>query len=196
MTSASNLRADNYAITRADVHKTKGIAGIFTNCSCPLLIKGKIIPAIATTTSLVTGLVCLEYYKVTAALCSSPFLARWWKQKDWRLEKRICQPCAAILRVFWADPSTAVEGFSTPLSLSTEISLSITMSSFPCGIDSILILISRCNNCWIISRRKKNWRSRCFHAVSPCSTLFSCRRRNWKNACHSSNGKNHSLTFR
>ena len=51
---ASNLRAECYDIVKADVIKTRQIAG-------------RIIPAIATTTAAVAGLVALEMYKVVAA---------------------------------------------------------------------------------------------------------------------------------
>lgn len=48
--AVSCLRARNYKITECDMHKTKMIAG-------------KIIPAIATTTAMVTGAVSIEIYK-------------------------------------------------------------------------------------------------------------------------------------
>jgi ubiquitin-activating enzyme E1 len=51
ITACSNLRAENYTIKPVSEFETKGIAG-------------KIIPALATTTSIVSGLVAIELYKI------------------------------------------------------------------------------------------------------------------------------------
>ncbi|KAL7722665.1 E1 ubiquitin-activating enzyme [Entamoeba marina] len=51
VTSCSNLRAENYCIEPADFLQTK-------------FISGKIIPAMITTTAVVSGLQCIELYKV------------------------------------------------------------------------------------------------------------------------------------
>ena len=50
LTVASNCRAQNYSIPLTDEYTAKGIAG-------------KIIPAVATTTSTIVGLICMELYK-------------------------------------------------------------------------------------------------------------------------------------
>lgn len=51
VTACSNLRAMNYSIPTEDTHRSRAIAG-------------RIIPAIATTTAMVGGLICFELYKI------------------------------------------------------------------------------------------------------------------------------------
>merc|ERR1712156_355909 len=50
-TACANLRARNYGIKEVSKHEAKRLAG-------------RIIPAIATTTAMVTGFVCLEIMKI------------------------------------------------------------------------------------------------------------------------------------
>jgi ubiquitin-activating enzyme E1 len=51
VTACSNLRAMNYSVPTEDTHRSRAIAG-------------RIIPAIATTTAMVAGVICLELYKL------------------------------------------------------------------------------------------------------------------------------------
>eukprot|EP00598_Pedospumella_elongata_P010117 CAMPEP_0184988574 /NCGR_PEP_ID=MMETSP1098-20130426/24586_1 /TAXON_ID=89044 /ORGANISM="Spumella elongata, Strain CCAP 955/1" /LENGTH=1180 /DNA_ID=CAMNT_0027513359 /DNA_START=83 /DNA_END=3625 /DNA_ORIENTATION=+ len=63
ITSAANLRCDNYSIKRTDFHSCKVIAG-------------KIIAAIATTTAAVCGLVMLELFKLQLNKDTDSFMNR------------------------------------------------------------------------------------------------------------------------
>lgn len=95
ISSCSNLRARNYAIKEASEHETKFIAG-------------KIIPAIATTTALVTGIVCLEVYKLAQQQASA-------KAKDAKIAKSTIEQYRnftcnlALPSIMYAEPIAAVQ---------------------------------------------------------------------------------------
>lgn len=63
ITRCANLRADNYHITNSDFHKVK-------------LVAGRIVPAIATTTAAVCGLVMLELFKLLQGKNTDGFRTR------------------------------------------------------------------------------------------------------------------------
>lgn len=63
ITSAANLRCDNYTLKRTD----------FQNCK---VIAGRIVPAIATTTAAVCGLVTLELFKVVLEKDTDSYMNR------------------------------------------------------------------------------------------------------------------------
>jgi ubiquitin-activating enzyme E1 len=63
VTSTTNLRCDNYSLKRTD----------FQNCK---VISGRIIPAIATTTAAVCGLVTLELFKVVLGKDTDSYMNR------------------------------------------------------------------------------------------------------------------------
>ena len=88
ITATANLRAMNYGIKTCDKHTCKGIAG-------------KIIPAIATTTAIVAGLVTLELYKVRRG---PPFFAVVFSTN---LPSRVFlfYYCIYLLRLFLSWPS-------------------------------------------------------------------------------------------
>ena len=63
ITASSNLRCDNYSITRTDFHACK-------------IIAGKIIAAIATTTAAACGLVIMELFKLVLGKDTEAFMNR------------------------------------------------------------------------------------------------------------------------
>jgi ubiquitin-activating enzyme E1 len=99
ITATSNLRATNYYISTASRHKCKMIAG-------------KIIPAIATTTASVCGLVMIELYKLLAGKDAEAF-----KDSSNNLGNNsyfFSTPAEPIKKTKFMDPATHMETLAVP----------------------------------------------------------------------------------